>query len=153
MKPIRNSAKALIVDGGKVLAIKLSDKDGFWYTLPGGGQEPGEDLHATLRRECLEEAGIEIKVGGLVFVREYIGKNHEFADRHSDYHGIEFIFECSLAEGAKPQTGSLPDVGQLAVEWLELDKVDNYRLYPLALRPLIKRIRERRAAVYMGDVN
>ncbi|MBF6614427.1 MAG: NUDIX domain-containing protein [Chloroflexi bacterium] len=153
MRPIRNSAKALIIADGKVLTIKLSDKDGFWYQLPGGGQEPGEDLHATLRRECLEEAGIEIKVGGLAFVREYIGKNHEFADRHSDYHGIEFVFECSLAEGAEPQTGSLPDVGQLAVEWLELDTVDNSRLYPLALRPLIAPREERRATVYMGDVN
>lgn len=153
MRPIRNSAKALIVAGGKVLTIKLSDKDGFWYILPGGGQEPGEDLHATLRRECLEEAGAEIEVGDLVFVREYIGKNHEFADHDSDYHGIEFIFECRLAEGAEPQTGSLPDIGQLAVEWLELDKVDNYRLYPLALRPLIARHEERRTAVYMGDVN
>lgn len=153
MRPIRNSAKALIVAGGKVLTIKMSDKDGFWFILPGGGQEPGEELHATLKRECLEEVGADIKVGDLVFVREYIGKNHEFADRHSDYHGIEFIFECSLAEGAEPQIGSLPDTGQLGVEWLELDKLDNYRLYPLALRPLIERCEGSRAAIYMGDVN
>ena len=39
-RPIRNSAKALIIRDGKLAAVKLEDSDGVWYILPGGGQEP-----------------------------------------------------------------------------------------------------------------
>ena len=79
MQPIRNSAKAIIIEGNKLLAIKLVDEEGYWYCLPGGGQEPGEALHDALRRECREEIDAEIEIGDLRFVRDYIGKNHEYA--------------------------------------------------------------------------
>lgn len=42
---IRNSAKAVIIQEGKLLAIKKQDKEGYYYILPGGGQEHGENLH------------------------------------------------------------------------------------------------------------
>jgi 8-oxo-dGTP diphosphatase len=153
MRPIRNSAKALIVADNKLLAIKLRDKDGFWYTLPGGGQHPGETLVETLKRECLEEISAEVEVGELRFMREYIGRNHEFAETDGQAHAIEFMFECRLADGAEVGNGIEPDPGQLGVEWLEISQLDNYRLYPLALRPLIGRYGEGDAPIYLGDVN
>jgi 8-oxo-dGTP pyrophosphatase MutT (NUDIX family) len=153
VKPIRNSAKALIVDNNKVLAIKLRDKVGFWYTLPGGGQDPGETLVETLKRECFEEIGAEVEIRELRFIREYIGGYHEFAETDGDVHAIEFMFECRLADGAEPGSGIEPDPGQLGVEWLEISRLDKYRLYPLALRPLIGRYGERDAPIYLGDVN
>lgn len=42
MRPIRNSAKAIIVENDCLLAITQQDPDGLYYILPGGGQEPGE---------------------------------------------------------------------------------------------------------------
>src|SRR3954470_12916953 len=108
MKPIRNGAKAIIIDDGKLLTIKLEDSKGYWYALPGGGQEPGEPLHAALRRECLEEIGAEIVVADLRFVRDYIGHNHEFAFSDAEAHQVEMMFICHLAEGANPHSGALP---------------------------------------------
>jgi hypothetical protein len=35
---IRNSAKALIIKDGKMLAVKLEDEDGVFFIMPGGGQ-------------------------------------------------------------------------------------------------------------------
>ena len=32
-RPIRNSAKALIIRDGKLAAVKLEDSDGMWYIL------------------------------------------------------------------------------------------------------------------------
>jgi ADP-ribose pyrophosphatase YjhB (NUDIX family) len=54
----RNSAKAIIVREGRLLVTRNSDPEGDWYILPGGGQNHSEPLHATLRRECLEEIGV-----------------------------------------------------------------------------------------------
>jgi 8-oxo-dGTP pyrophosphatase MutT (NUDIX family) len=153
MKPIRNSAKAIIIRDNKLLATKLVDEKGYWYCLPGGGQEPGEPLHDALRRECLEEINAEIEIEGLRFVRDYIGKNHEFVYAHSDVHAVELMFICHLAPGADPRSGSLPDTTQVGIEWLDLDKLDSYRLYPLGLRALIPHHADPAVPVYLGDID
>jgi|SRR5687768_5401634 len=154
MRPVRTSAKAIILHEGNLLALRFQDENGDWYELPGGGQEPGETLPEAVRRECMEEAGADIVVGDLWFVRDYIGKNHEFAQRGANavIHQVEFMFACTLADGTQIGNGSVPDVGQLSVEWLALDRLDRYRLYPLALRPLIAQYRPG-MPVYLGDVN
>jgi len=36
-RQIRTSAKAVIIQNGKLLAIKLNDGKEEWYILPGGG--------------------------------------------------------------------------------------------------------------------
>lgn len=56
-RTIRNSAKALIIKEGKILAIKIRDQDEEWYIMPGGGQESEELLTDAIRREVAEEAG------------------------------------------------------------------------------------------------
>lgn len=153
MQPIRNSAKALIIREGKLLAIQLEDERGYWYALPGGGQEPGEDLHAALRRECREEIGAEVVIGELRFVRDYIGRNHEFAQRHADIHVVDLIFECGLAEGEEVRMGPVADTNALDVVWLDIDKLDSYRLYPLGLRSwLIRYANGEGAPIYLGDL-
>ena len=42
LRKIRTSAKAVIIQNGKLLAIKLNDGKEEWYILPGGGQDCGE---------------------------------------------------------------------------------------------------------------
>lgn len=71
---IRNSAKAIIISGEKVLLTKNQDNDGYFYLFPGGGQEHGETIHQTLKRECIEEIGQQAEIGELLHIREYIGK-------------------------------------------------------------------------------
>ncbi|MDF2682566.1 MAG: hydrolase [Brevibacillus sp.] len=43
MKPIRNSAKAVITQNEKILLTKNRDEFGFFYLFPGGGQDHGEE--------------------------------------------------------------------------------------------------------------
>lgn len=96
MATIRVSAKAIIIRNGRLLATKNVDDKGVFYVLPGGGQQPGEPLPVALRRECKEEIGVEVKVGDLVLVRDYIGSNHEFAQWDGDVHQVELMLLCSL---------------------------------------------------------
>ncbi|WP_211231311.1 NUDIX domain-containing protein [Halonatronum saccharophilum] len=79
MNSIRNSAKAIIIKNGKVLLTKNKSQLEVFYLLPGGGQNKFERLEDALRRECREEIGVDIEVGDIVFIREYIGRNHQFA--------------------------------------------------------------------------
>ncbi len=153
MKPIRNSAKAIIIKDGKLLAIEKADLNGPWYLLPGGGQHPGETLHQALARECKEEANAAVRIGELRFIREYIGRNHEFAAEDAETHQIEFMFACGLVNPGEIGAGHEPDEGQLNVVWLDLEHLLRYRLYPLSLRDQLKNPANTGFPVYLGDVN
>jgi 8-oxo-dGTP pyrophosphatase MutT (NUDIX family) len=130
LKPIGNSAKAVIVENGRVLLTKNVDHLGHYYLFPGGGQEKGEDLRSALVRECLEETGCRVEVGDLVYIREYIGKNHEFAEWDRDVHQVEFYFACRIEGPERELEGSNPDSFQVDVEWNECHRLDEIRLYP-----------------------
>lgn len=152
---IRNSAKAVIVQDDKLLAIKKQDKDGYYYILPGGGQEHGENLHQTLKRECIEEINVDVEIGDLIFIREYIGKNHEHFEFDSEVHQTEYMFLCKIIEGSKDiGNGIVPDDGQIGVEWIKLSELLNYRLYPQTIREyIINFIAGKELPVYLGDIN
>jgi len=70
--PIRNAARALIVRRSHVLLLrKAGGGSGERYALPGGGQDLGETLQQALVRECQEEIGTTVAVGGLLHVAEF----------------------------------------------------------------------------------
>lgn len=149
---IRNSIKAILIEKDKLLTIKCVDKLGIFYLLPGGGQKLGETMIDALKRECLEELGVEISVKDLRLIREYIGKNHEFKEEDKDVHQIEFMFLCSIKNNKKPILGKTPDSFQIGIEWLPLSEIEKYRLYPLSVRKILKNINKANK-IYLGDIN
>ena len=153
MKSIRNSAKAIIIRNGNLLVIRNTTDGQNWYILPGGGQNHCENLEEALRRECMEEASIEIEVGDILFVRDYISRNHEFAETEGDAHQVEFMFQCSIAEDASPKPGNHVDQWQTGVDWLPLNRLSEFDLYPSSLRNLLSKGIQQNHIVYLGDVN
>jgi ADP-ribose pyrophosphatase YjhB (NUDIX family) len=150
MSKVRLSAKAIIIQDGRLLVVRNRDSSGDWYTLPGGGQEHGETLPAALNRECLEEIGSEVTVGRIRFVRDYIARNHEFA-AEDDSHQVEVMFECQLRSA--PGHGAKPDSAQTGIKWLELNTLSDHQLYPKALRRLLSGDAPVDGSIYIGDVN
>ncbi|MGD0283987.1 MAG: NUDIX hydrolase [Candidatus Saccharimonadales bacterium] len=65
----RMGARAVIEYGGKYLLVRNKVSEDFWC-LPGGGIEPGEEIIPALRRELIEETGIEPDVGNLLYVHQ-----------------------------------------------------------------------------------
>ena len=152
-KPIRNSAKAIIIRDGRLLLIRNRDEEGDWHTLPGGGQNHGETLREALQRECQEEVGVHVQVGELRFVREYIGKNHEFAKQDGGVHQIEFMFECRIDASSSPATGKIPDANQTGVTWIPISEIQNCRLYPKILCQILRAGLSDQTTRYLDDVN
>jgi len=149
---IRNSAKAIIIRDGCVLLVRVNDEGGEWYVLPGGGQRHGESLHETVRRECLEEIGVEVEVGELRLVREYIPKNHGTGESDGGIHRVEFMFECQIAPDAVPSYGAKPDAHQTGILWVPLVNIAAYTLYPTGLAHLVCEKISKLRCVYMSDV-
>ena len=150
---IRNSIKGIILRDKKVLFTRnVNERGEEYYILPGGGQNHGETMIEALKRECLEEISCRIEVENLIFVRDYIGKNHEFSPGEAGVHQIEYMFLCKLSQGEIPQHGSHPDdPGQIGVEWLPVDELENYPIFPKILKRCLLSGDE--YGIYLGDIN
>ncbi|HSD55849.1 MAG TPA: NUDIX hydrolase [Candidatus Saccharimonadales bacterium] len=118
------AAKAVIVnDEGKVLIVRESVNDpnntqvGLWG-LPGGRLEPGEAFLDGLKREALEEVGLNIEAGRPLCMGEW----HPTI-QGIPHHIIAFFVRC------KPLTTNvqLSDEHD-AYEWLDLNELDKYAL-------------------------
>ncbi len=68
---IRIGVGAVVFRGDEVLLVKRGKPpfQGHW-SIPGGGLEFGERLEDAVRREVMEETGLEIAVRGLIGVFE-----------------------------------------------------------------------------------
>ncbi|MEI5909354.1 NUDIX domain-containing protein [Bacillus spongiae] len=152
---IRNSAKAIIISEESVLLTKNQDDEGYFYLFPGGGQEHGETIHHTLKRECMEEVGKEVEIGELLHVREYIGKNHEHSSFDYIIHQVEYYFVCTLVNELNiDKLPTNPDSHQVGIEWIPINELFQYRIYPKELRQyLIKYSNNEKSPVYLGDIN
>ena len=152
MAKIRNSIKAIIIEDNKLLTIRCEDKNGVFYMLPGGGQQLYELMPDALKRECQEEISCDVVVGKLLYIREYLSDNHEFALEDNGAHQIDFMYECKLKEGSAPKIGSVPDPYQTGVEWLDVSRLMEYRFYPMTLREILMG-NPKTECIYLGDVN
>jgi 8-oxo-dGTP diphosphatase len=150
---IRVSVKAVVVADAQILLLKHRDAEGDWYSLPGGGQRHGETLPEAIERECLEETGLRVRMGRLLFIRDYIADNHEFAEEDPGAHQVELMFQCELADVQTPRLGDSPDEMQIGAEWIELSRLRDLRLYPRAVARVLADGIPEGSARYLGDVN
>jgi 8-oxo-dGTP pyrophosphatase MutT (NUDIX family) len=151
MPHVRVAAKAIVMRDGRLLVTRNENAEGAFFLLPGGGQEHGESLPVALRREVMEEVGVPVEVHDLVLVRDYIARNHEFAQQ-GDVHQLELFFRCTLQVDTLPSNGPHPDIWQTGVEWLDLTGPDAARLYPKVLQRLLLATRIQ-GPIYIGDVS
>jgi ADP-ribose pyrophosphatase YjhB (NUDIX family) len=92
---------------------------GFW-SLPGGLVETGEKLEQAVRREILEETGLEIEPLRLYAIFERIMPD---AEGRAEYHYVLADYICKVVGGAL-RPGD--DVSR--VEWVERSRLDEYKI-------------------------
>jgi len=131
----RIRAAGIIVDGDRILLVRhVQGGDAVWVP-PGGGLEPDDgSTKATVKREVYEEAGVDVEVGPLVFVREFIetGRN--------TFHVEQFYLINSW--WGKPHLNNLKGLGGdehviKAAEWLHRNELSDKRVYPEELKDLL----------------
>lgn len=140
---IRNSAKALIIKDGKMLAIKIKDKNEEWYIMPGGGQATEELLSKAVCREVAEELGMNVEAKELVFVIEGMyGEN---------FHRVDLVFLCDYI-GEIKNAVLHNDMNQVGYDWLDINSLNHLPLYPSKLRRQIMNLHEgKEYKVYLGN--
>lgn len=94
----------ILIENQKLLLIKhinIGEEELFW-SPPGGGQKFGETIVNSLKREFLEETGLNVEPINLLLVNEYL---------HLPLHAIELFFHVKnvggkLAIGIDPELGA-----------------------------------------------
>jgi 8-oxo-dGTP pyrophosphatase MutT (NUDIX family) len=118
-------------DGGRVLLVR--HVQGRWQ-LPGGGIDPYEHPRDAAARECMEEAGITVRVGEVidVFGGEGYGTTYENGDRLGF---VPILFAGELVAGTpRPDHVETQDVG-----WFRLDETDALEMHD-ATRVMLRAI-------------
>jgi 8-oxo-dGTP diphosphatase len=119
-------AQALIERDGRVLLVHTVSPDGRIdrWGLPGGAREPRETLEETAVREAREETGLEIVVGELLALGEWLHETHDmFA-----------VFRASAEGEPSPQPGDYV----VECRWCSVDEADALMpWYPGGVRALL----------------
>ncbi len=141
-RTVRNSSKGLVIQDGRLLAVKLEDQDGVFYILPGGGQNAGELLPSAVEREIEEETGICVKAVDVAFVIE--GTDGEAS------HRVDIVFLCEYLGAAEAEFR--PDTNQIGYDWLPIDTLNTAPLYPSKLRrPIMDLYAGKEHPCYLGN--
>jgi 8-oxo-dGTP diphosphatase len=112
---------ALIFENSDILLVERANDPlkGYW-SLPGGIVETGETLDAGIRREVLEETGLDVEAISVFEIFERIMPD---ADGRTEYHYVLIDYIC------RPRGGQLAPASDVSkVAWVSERNLRDYRL-------------------------
>jgi len=121
----------VVISNGRALLVRRGSAplEGQW-SIPGGMLEVGETILEGVRRELLEETGIEVRVGELIEVFERITPDGNAKTR---YHFVVLDYLCEPVSG-EARAGS--DV--VGVAWASPAELASYSISETATRVILK---------------
>jgi len=149
---IRSTAKALIINDGKILLNRCADpNNGEYYSLPGGGQREFETLREAVVRECKEETGYAVRPVKFAALCETICLDEVFREKHPGYaHKMYHIFICELSGGIVKEPTE-KDSMQIGSGWIDIEALRNIRLLPNVVGAQITNVLAGGAPVFLGS--
>lgn len=85
---MRQSVRAIIINGDKMVVMHRNKFGQEYYTLIGGGVDAGESPEQALVREVAEETGLAVANPRLVIY-----------ENHDKFYGPQFVYLCEYVSG------------------------------------------------------
>jgi ADP-ribose pyrophosphatase YjhB (NUDIX family) len=136
------AVSAIVPDrDGRILLIRRTDNN--YWSIPGGGLEPGESVRQATAREVMEETGIACEVTGLVGI--YSDPNHVAV-----YDDGEVRQEFSICFTTRMLGGTIATSRESSeVRFVAVDKVSGYQMHP-SIQLRVQHYLDSRAEPYIG---
>lgn len=96
------AARAIIIEGDKMLVMRRKKYGSEYYTLVGGQAKENETIEETLVREVKEETGLTIARAWLVFIEE-----------HAPPYNDQYIYLCEVAPHESVAIQEASEEGQM----------------------------------------
>ena len=127
----RITPRGILIQDQKVLFATYQVKNKIIYALPGGKQETGESLHACLSREFKEELNLDVEVGALVLIKEFIHEQSDVIGWEAGIHQVELVFEVASKQKLDTnQLGMELDKNMLGAQFLSASEMLKETYYP-----------------------
>lgn len=126
-KWFRYRAGAIIIEDGYVL-FAANEKDSYYYSI-GGGIHMGESAEEAVKREVLEETGVQYEVERLAFIHEnfFVGEGSLL---EKQCHEITLYFLMKPRGTRELCSNSYTQGVKENMYWLPINKLEGYRAYP-----------------------
>lgn len=121
----------VVIHEGRALLIKRGSAplEGQW-SIPGGTLELGESIEEGVRRELMEETGIEVRVLGMIEAFDRIFRDDA---GKIQFHFVIVDYLCELVSGEAVAAGDVTDTA-----WVREEDLGGYKLTETATRVLRK---------------
>ncbi|MBR2672120.1 MAG: NUDIX domain-containing protein [Oscillospiraceae bacterium] len=127
-KWFRYRAAAIIVEDGYVL-FAGNELEDYLYSI-GGAVHMGETAEDAVRREVLEETGVEYEIDHLAVIHENFFNEDIGSHKGLDCHEIALYFMMK-PRGSKELNSDSYTLGiRETMHWIPIDDLHNYKAFP-----------------------
>ena len=135
-KWFRYRAAAIIVEEGCVL-FAGNEKEDYYYSI-GGGVHMGETAEDAVKREVLEETGVEYEIDHLAVIHENFFNENTSSLDGMDCHEISFYYMMKPRGTRELKSDSYTMGVKENMFWIPIDELDNHKAFPTFMKEFLQ---------------
>ena len=136
-KWFRYRAAAIIIEDGCVL-LAGNELEDYLYSI-GGGVHMGETAEQAVRREVLEETGVEYEIDRLAVIHENFFDENKGTLKGMDCHEISLYFLMKPRGSRRLHSDSYTFGVKEEMHWIRVRDLDDYKVFPTFLKDYVSR--------------